>query len=153
MGGFEGVARADASDPATIALVSESKGRLEGDCSAGSPAGGRMVALGTDVDRNGRDGSGVFRGESGCSEGVDEADTNVSFDNELEDRRTRRAWLFSFPCDSTSGTVVVFARVRRCDVGSSTSLVEDAGIISSISDAILWDGVRLGCGDTIEVFA
>lgn len=29
------------------------------------------------------------RGESGCGEGADEADTKVSFDNELDDLRTK----------------------------------------------------------------
>lgn len=54
-----GAARADARDPATIAFVSDSKGKWEGDCSAAGRAGGGEEAVCANGGPQGRDASGV----------------------------------------------------------------------------------------------
>lgn len=112
-----------------------------------------METVCADGGRKGRDGSGVLRAESGCGEGADEADTKVSFDNELEDLRIKLPGPFSPAKDVTKDAVVLDARVCCCDVGCISGRAAEAGLVPSEFVAIRWDDVRLGCGDKIKVFA
>jgi hypothetical protein len=92
-----------------------------------------------DDGRNGRDISGIGgrgllrRGELACGEGVDEADTKVSLDKELEDLRTKTPEAFLSILGLTEGAVVFDTEIWERLIGLVSEGLGKSVSLSNVS--------------------
>lgn len=147
--------RDDANEPATMASVSDSRGRFRGGCCwRRGRGGGRLLdTVCVDVGRNGRIVSGLEGrdrprcGEPAWGEGADEAETKVSLDD-IELRG-----------DSSSGvdgSVMLCTRGGSCGLDLTGGDVWPLGTESCVRisfNIIFCEADRLGRGDRITVSA
>lgn len=157
-GVFDGVIRDDARAPATMASVSESRGRL-GElmygCRRGGTGGRLAEVASVDIARvdGGRLCRGVIgvdgrdlllSGELGWGVGTDDAETKVSLDEvELRRRSSSRR----------DGAVVSCEGAGYCSLGPDVWPGRTASCACMSFNRICWEVDRVGRGDRITVSA